>query len=263
MHSVRRDELTETHPEPNDEADAADALDRLRKLSGLTYQEPAETETHAIDHDSTNDNAKHDTVGGDVEMQDGMAFRLFAPAPTTNDTNETQQNRDGVHLIRLRSPTPTSKPSGPAGFLPGRGRPHEYYFSEISALRQAEYNASAVSGQFIRERADQSWPGMAYAWKVVHLPTTMRMNQRNLHDEISKVKRTRIGKKARIKKRITLRAQRVEVEKNAQAKEVKDRDEREKRARRNREKKLKKRARDKSKKVGAALHDGDSSGVED
>lgn len=140
-----------------------------------------------------------------------------------------------------------------------------YHTGELDPTRAKEYEVAAVTGADVLAMSKLSCTGCAYPWKVVNVPASQAKAalaaaaaQNSAAEaflpDIAK-KRTRLGKKDRIKKRQKMAKIKAKKEEEGKSKEEKERLEREKKARRNREKKFKKRARDKAKK--AAGKEGD------
>ncbi|PPJ49744.1 hypothetical protein CBER1_02900 [Cercospora berteroae] len=185
------------------------------------------------------------------DPEDGLEFQLFAPSAGK------PENTSGIAKIRLDSPDLANAEPG----LVNPNRDPRYYFTSTPSLEeQQNFEAAAMSGQDILNQSQRSWPGMAYSWKVLHLPKTKKQ-QKNLapSDALftkllgsqSVQKRTRPGKKARIAVRTKLVAAKTKQEEKQKAAELKEAEEREKRTRRNREKKVKKKNREKAKKAEA------------
>ncbi|KAF2478587.1 hypothetical protein BDY17DRAFT_328123 [Neohortaea acidophila] len=180
---------------------------------------------------------------------DELDFRLFSAGAKRQA--ESGREPTAVHKIRLRSP---SVDSGKAGFIQPERNSDYYFTSPINNVEKQNIILAAVTGKQVQERAKQPWPGSAYPWKVLHLSSThLHKSMRRpipavfskVVDDSSPKKRTRPGKKYRIR----VRAKKAASEAAVASKELA---ERENRARKNREKKLKKRARDKVKKAAAA-----------
>ncbi|GAB7340894.1 hypothetical protein MBLNU457_7248t1 [Dothideomycetes sp. NU457] len=218
------------------------ATDTVDKRDASTVQESAEVD--------------------DEELEDEeVAFRLFAPTKADGARQDAQ-------VIRLRSPTAEERDPG---FISSR-RSNTYYFTgSPSTQLQQEYNIAAVTGDDVRLQAKARWPGSAYPWRTITIPTSQakqvlvnanRFAKLVPQDEVKK--RTRLGKNGRIKKRQKMAVRAAKKADEAKAKEEKELAEREKRARRNREKKFKKRARDKAKKsaMGTAEGKGDAEDAE-
>jgi hypothetical protein len=192
----------------------------------------------------------------DIDAEDGLEFQLFA-------STSRGGNPAVVSKIRLKSPSPDDAEPG----LVNPERDRSYYFAGAPTHQlRKEFQESALSGEAVVALSHTLWPGMAYAWKVLHIPSTQRQRlllarahapDANAAPGISSCsKRKRPGKKARLALRIGRVAEeekRVEMLKEAEAKEAA---EREKRARRNREKKLKKKIREKAKKANAGAEAG-------
>ncbi|CAK1361566.1 hypothetical protein CB0940_03073 [Cercospora beticola] len=185
------------------------------------------------------------------DAEDGLEFQLFAPPAGKTE------NASGIAKIRLDSPDLTNAEPG----LVNPNRDPRYYFtSGSSPEEQQNFEAAAMSGQDILNQSRRSWPGMAYPWKVLHLPKTKKQQKilapsdalyTKLIGHQSVQKRTRPGKKARVAVRTKLVAAKTKQEEKQKAAELKEAEEREKRTRRNREKKVKKKNREKAKKAEA------------
>ncbi|KAK0803053.1 hypothetical protein LTR02_005774 [Friedmanniomyces endolithicus] len=160
--------------------------------------------------------------------------------------------------FRLFAAVSTADGTTAAGFVvPGRGR--RYYFAETSATGDKEnFARAALSGAQVLALSLKPWPGSAYPWKVVHVPSTkgrLPSGSVAVKDRIDVTtdllaKRKRPGKKSRIKIRTKLAISRVEAEKSQANAVAREAAEREKRVRTNRAKKLKRRAQEKAKKSG-------------
>ncbi|KAK1055680.1 hypothetical protein LTR74_015516 [Friedmanniomyces endolithicus] len=228
-----------------------------RVVSRTELQSPASPpdlnpEPHAISHLKAIDQFHYVTKTNESleagEPEDDLDFRLFTALNAA----------DGVSLankIRLRSPTPQTTA---AGFVvPGRVR--RYYFADTFATGDKEnYARVALSGAQVLALSCAPWPGSAYEWKVVHVPSTkgrLPSGSVAVKDRIDVTtdllaKRKRPGKKSRIKIRTKLAISRVEAEKSQANAVAREAAEREKRVRTNRAKKLKRRAQEKAKKSG-------------
>ncbi|KAK1048251.1 hypothetical protein LTR74_017567 [Friedmanniomyces endolithicus] len=182
------------------------------------------------------------------EPEDDLDFRLFAAASTTDAAKAPTK-------IRLRSPTPQT---AAAGFVVPQ-RDHGYYFADTLVTADKEnYARVALSGAQVLALSRAPWPGSAYEWKVVHVPSTkgrLPSGSVAVKDRIDVTtdvlaKRKRPGKKSRIRIRTMLALSRVEAEKSQANAVAREAAEREKRVRTNRAKKLKRRAQEKAKKSG-------------
>jgi hypothetical protein len=180
-----------------------------------------------------------ETVENQEDEDEELEFQLFAPTKSTTDTSAPAQV---AQKIRIRSPSEELREPG----IIGPGRPLSYYHTgELDTTRAREYEVTAVTGADVLAMSKLPCTGCAYPWKVVTIPSSQAkaaLAAAAAQNPVAEAflpdvpkKRTRLGKKDRIKK---------------------ERLEREKRARRNREKKFKKRARDKAKK--AAGKEGDA-----
>ena len=187
----------------------------------------------------------------DAEADEELDFRLFA-APKTG----SQAAIDPGQKIRLRSP---SIDPANAGFVQPR-RPESYYFAAPPTGKQErELEAVALTGNEMVALSQTYRPGCSYSWKVLHLPPSglSKELQLDIPSGLSRLvgdadskKRTRPGKKYRIKIRKKLAAKSAAADARKAAAEAKEIAEQEKRTRRNREKKVKKKAKEKAKKVG-------------
>ncbi|KAK5122807.1 hypothetical protein LTR85_003722 [Meristemomyces frigidus] len=237
---VSRADLRSPDGTPAPESDV-EIIARLKKLNNLDYV-----------LDEGHDEVPAMEPGTIAVEDDQLEFQLFA---STNKLATEPANR-----IRLRSPTP---PTGDPGLV-NSTRNSDYYFApSLTAADEERLASSALSGEDVLSRLNVPWPGSRYAWKVLHLPPSsltqsartqnaaLSFKLSNQHDDDDEApgKRTRPGKKTRIKVRVKLAASRTA----AQTKEVA---EKEKRIRRNREKKVKKRLREKAKKVGGGAGGG-------
>ncbi|GIZ46118.1 hypothetical protein CKM354_000925700 [Cercospora kikuchii] len=185
------------------------------------------------------------------DAEDGLEFQLFAPAAGKGE------KASGIAKIRLDSPDLANAEPG----LLNPNRDLRYYFTSAPGPEeQQNFEAAAMSGQDILNQSRRSWPGMAYPWKVLHVPKTKKQQKilapsdslfTKLTGSQSVQKRTRPGKKARIAVRTKLVAAKTKQEEKQKAAELKEAEEREKRTRRNREKKVKKKNREKAKKAEA------------
>ncbi|CAD0082390.1 unnamed protein product [Aureobasidium vineae] len=201
-----------------------------------------------------------DTTENQEDEDEELEFQLFAPIRSTTDASTPAPV---AQKIRIRSPSEEVREPG----IIGPGRPLSYYHTgELDPTRAKEYEVAAVTGADVLAMSKLSCTGCAYPWKVVTIPSSQAKTalaaaaaQNSVAEaflpDVPK-KRTRLGKKDRIKKRQKLAAVKAKKEEDSKSKEEKERLEREKKARRNREKKFKKRARDKAKK--AAGKDGDN-----
>ncbi|KAK4550846.1 hypothetical protein LTR36_000426 [Oleoguttula mirabilis] len=224
---VSRSDLRSPDATPAPDSDSADVIARLKQLGDFDF----------VQHDGNGTSTTLNAV--EQAGDDHIEFQLFA----TNKPATEPANR-----IRIRSPTPAT---GDPGFV-NPTRDSGYYFAPaLSAVDKEKFIFSALSGEDVRSRCDLPWLGATYPWKTRHLPSSclsrsarvqsVAFVSTSIGDEVQK-KRTRPGKKARIKVRIKLAASRT-------AAETKEAAEKEKRVRRNREKKVKKKMREKAKKA--------------
>jgi hypothetical protein len=203
-----------------------------------------------------------------------MMFQLFAPsksAPNKADQTEPQQS---AQRIRIRSP---SADATTRGFLQP-SRPRSYYLTDApSEELRTTYEAAALSGEQILELSSSPWPGSAYGWRVLHIPSSQVSREARITSAqqtpagFSKLgqreapsKRKRAGKKLRIKIRSKAEAAKAKQQAALKAKDAKEEAEKEKRTRRNREKKVKRKAKEKAKKAeGGGGDGGDGAGGTD
>lgn len=244
---VRRSDLYSSGSSRQSSVDP-ETIDSLRKR----------TKFESVGHASAIPNGE-ETV--QPEEEDELEFRLFAP-----DTGKLTTQDARTQVIRIRSPTPEDTDPG---FI-NPYRKQSFFFAGVpSAIQAEQYALAAVSGHDIVERSRSYWPGSRYEWKVTSWPLAgpkiklqTKVSPQSTISDTTPAKRTRLGKKSRIRKRQALEVKRKKAESEMATKADKERAEREKRAKRNREKKLKKRARDKLKKVGG-MDDGEANDNED
>jgi hypothetical protein len=224
-------------------------LDTLERLGANLRFEVVDHTPHPVE-----------TVENQEDEDEELEFQLFAPTKSTTDTSAPAQV---AQKIRIRSPSEELREPG----IIGPGRPLSYYHTgELDTTRAREYEVTAVTGADVLAMSKLPCTGCAYPWKVVTIPSSQAkaaLAAAAAQNPVAEAflpdvpkKRTRLGKKDRIKKRQKLAAQKAKKEEEGKSKEEKERLEREKKARRNREKKFKKRARDKAKK--AAGKEGDA-----
>lgn len=256
-HVVSRADLAGTESSPSPSPDL-DAIERFRGL---------------VEFDFITSSASNDRSAAPVEDKDddGLDFQLFA-APKTGGNAKASETGE-PHKIRLSSPLLNSDRFG---FV----RPHRcqgYYFAEVpSSEEKCKLEIAALEGEQVLARSKSPWPGSAYAWKVLHLPPS-GVSKDLRPPDLAKLprltgaqetkKRTRPGKKCRLKIRKKSAASQAQKNVKKAAAETKEAAEREKRTRRNREKKVKKKAKEKAKKQGkgegdGAEGDGSEQGVE-
>ncbi|KAH9832771.1 Fungal protein of unknown function (DUF2011) [Teratosphaeria destructans] len=240
--AVRRADLQSPRTTPEPDSDP-EIIDRIKQLTSFEY--------------ISQDVPMADDVAQNADGEDQLEFQLFAT---------TKSEAPAATKIRLRSPTP----SGEAGFIHPR-RDSKYYFADtLDPDRKHQFEQAAISGETILARSKDPAPGIAYAWKVLHLPLSVLSAEcraevagsfsKLLGQDAEVKKRTRPGKKYRIKIRTKFVAAKArEDAKRAQAAD-KDAAEKEKRNRRNREKKIKRREKERAKKA-AAKGEGGSGGV--
>lgn len=261
---VRREDLNS----PSSSRASSPGIDILQKLRAATqFEFETTTVTPQVQDATTNTRA-----GDEDDEEEELAFNLFAPVsrPVNGDTSKPARPQ----TIRLRSPTPLEA-KDPGFLVPERDQ--SYYFTgPLSPTKQAQYEASAVTGETIAAWSKLPCPGCAYPWKIISIPASAARKALDgvknaaevdfLPEEDREKRKSRLGKKARIKKRIKAEKTRVRKAEAEKRKEEKERLEREKRARRNREKKFKKRARDKAKKAAGGADgggEGDAKDAED
>ncbi|KAK1808004.1 hypothetical protein LTR12_017636 [Friedmanniomyces endolithicus] len=185
------------------------------------------------------------------------AIDQFHYVTKTNESLEAGEPEDDLDF-RLFTALNAADGTTAAGFVvPGRVR--RYYFADTFATGDKEnYARVALSGAQVLALSCAPWPGSAYEWKVVHVPSTkgrLPSGSVAVKDRIDVTtdllaKRKRPGKKSRIKIRTKLAISRVEAEKSQANAVAREAAEREKRVRTNRAKKLKRRAQEKAKKSG-------------
>lgn len=212
--------------------------------------DPAAQIKHVQEFDFVHHEELPDAINDQIEVsgEDGFAFQLFAPPSGKTATSPV------IAKVRLDSPDLTDAEPG----LLRPDRDSRYYFTSAPGPEQQQnFEAAALSGEDVLARSTSYCPGLAYSWKVLHIPATRRQRLRLkasdalfaklVKDSRPATKRTRLGKKARIAERQKAAAAKA-LREVAEAKELR---EREKRVRRNREKKLKKKGKAKAKKAEA------------
>lgn len=241
-HVVSRADLAHNESSPFSSPEP-DVLERFRGLDELEFAPSRAT--------LANDNV---TMTGNDD-DEGLEFQLFA-APKKGGGHSKTSTSAETHRVRLRSP---SLDPEKVGFV----RPHRdqsYYFARtLMAEERNELETAAVTGAQVLSHAASSWPGTAYPWKILHLSnpnsrTSFSDQARiaRLGDPSPAKKRTRPGKKYRIKIRKKAAAAVAKKEERKAEEEKKEAEEREKRTRRNREKKVKRKAKEKAKKADGA-----------
>lgn len=234
-HVVSRADLLDTGSSPTPSPEP-DALERFRALGRLDFV--ASTKTEHIDAGSH----------GEDGAEDELEFQLFAAPTKATETGDT-------HKIRLKSPSLDPERTG---FL-RRHRSQDYYFtSPLTKKEKRQLQSVALQGDQVLKNATSPWPGSAYAWKVLHLPPSgiskdLRTAGQPVLPKLTGAqqlgkKRTRPGKKYRLKLRQKATEGARKKEERKKVDEEKEAAEREKRTRRNREKKVKKKAKEKAKK---------------
>jgi len=229
--TVSRNDLqsAESSPEPPSEPAA---IERFKDLAELEF---VERDANLYEHRAPS-----------VESEQ-LEFQLFAASTPSAAV---------VNKIRLRSPTPAS---AEGGFINPK-RNSEYYFAYPPGPEEKRnFEVAAISGQDVLVRAQQRLPGGQYSQKVLHLPVssltrTARIQAaalwpRLVSDSAAPKRRTRPGKKYRIRIRAKLAAAKTKQEAKKAADDAKDAAEREKRNKRNREKKVKRREKERAKKA--------------
>jgi hypothetical protein len=198
------------------------------------------------------------SVDHGAEQDDDIDFRLFAPSTSA----VTPAGDTATQRIRLRSP---SIDTSQLGFQRAERNLSYYFTAPISNAQKSKLSYAAVGGEQVMARSTEACPGNFYPWKVLHLPASQQSKAtkcsapllfRKLGALDHPAKRTRPGKKYRIKLRMKRAAIQSRKEASKAAADAKEAAEREKRARKNREKKAKKRQRDKAKKAAAAGEEG-------
>ncbi|KAK4964124.1 hypothetical protein LTR66_012466 [Elasticomyces elasticus] len=188
-----------------------------------------------------------------------LEFHLFAPSRTAAAAAASAPQK-------IRLSTPDTATHAPAFITPHRDATY-YFTGPPSSAQKARYELTALSGTAVLARSRSIWPGFAHPWKVTHitsLTTITSSSSTSIHPTLppeNKAKRTRPGKKYRLRLRMRSAAERAQREGVARRVAEKEAAEREKRTRRNREKKVKRKARGKAVK-GAAGGDGGAA-VED
>lgn len=189
-----------------------------------------------------------DSDANDDAGEQGVAFRLFAPTAGGESAGPIQ-------FIRLRSPTPQDQDSDTDG-ITFQPRPIAFYRSRtLSDALAAEYEAAALTGTQVMALSQRHYPGLICPWKVISADKCNITDSSQSADQ--KTKRTRAGKKTRLRRRMKLADAIAKQQKELEALAEKERHLREKKTRTNRDKKLKKRARDKLKKTLGTRPDGD------
>ena len=254
----------ETSPEESPEPDV---LEKFKNLADFDF---VRSKTNQVNDVGGIEN------GG--EEDEGLEFQLFAAPAKAGGSGEktTTEDDNQTHRIRLRSP---SLDPERVGFV----RPHRsqaYYFARpLNEAEKRELQSVAVTAEQVLAHSRAPWPGSACGWKVLHLPPSGLSKDLKstppskfvglLADEQTK-KRTRPGKKYRVRLRKRLAATEAKKESKRAADEAREATEREKRTRRNREKKVKRKAKEKGKKevlggegeVEVEVEGGDGAGPE-
>lgn len=230
---------------------------QANRITPPSSPEPTQLE-HLQEFDFVHHEDLPDASAAPEDDENEFAFQLFAPAAGKSAESNS------VAKIRLESPDLTDAEPG----LLNPNRDSKYYFTGSPTSEELQnFSIAAVNGSDILSQSTSVWPGMAYSWKVLHVPTTKK--QRRLLEPSNAMfakllgkeavpKRTRPGKKARLAVRIKLAAAKTKQEEKQKAAEAKEVEEREKRTRRNREKKVKKKNREKAKKAEAGGVDDDA-----
>lgn len=225
-----------TSPDPED-------FQKFKELSNVVFAEPSANVGTS--------NVLYEDGAEDEELD----FRLFAAPKDAKPSQATET----AQKVRLRSP---SIDHTTAGFIRPTRDPKYYFAQTLSTTDQENLRASALTGEDVVAQANRPWPGSAYPWKVLKLPlsaecSSLRDPTNNIATSAEKIeaKRTRPGKKYRIKlrtKHAALQSQQLAAK---AAEEAKKEAERQKRTQRNRVKKVRKKARDKEKKAKAGGED--------
>ncbi|EME85680.1 uncharacterized protein MYCFIDRAFT_82579 [Pseudocercospora fijiensis CIRAD86] len=202
--------------------------------------------------DSNTDNTRQEDG---YEDKDELEFQLFAPSARKSD------DPPAVAKIRIATPEASEHESG---FIRPNRNDSYYFKGPVTTAERQNYETAALSGQDILLASQTPWPGMAYPWKLLEIPSSRKQRillegsdaiyERLLgHHAVVASKHTRPGKKSRIKLRMKAAAAKAKQEQALKAAASKEAAEQEKRTRRNREKKVKKKNREKAKKAEAAL----------
>ena len=152
---------------------------------------------------------KDDTVLCLQENEDAtFEFKLFsAPKPAGEKPEVTPNSLTHVRLV--------DDPGKAGDGTITSARPLSYYFSSPSnAEARKQFEISSVDGQEILRRAQKGCPGLRYPWKVIHLHGAQdasgvltTSDPVTLATPASKQRKSRKGKKARIKIRTKIRAE--------------------------------------------------------
>lgn len=237
-HVVSRADLLDANGSPSPSPEP-DALERFRALGHLDFAASSQTQEVDVTGEVQG--------GGEDDGDEGLEFQLFA-APKGGETKATEVGE--THRIRLKSPSVDPER---IGFLRPHRSPSYYYATPLSE----EEKGVALRGDQVLACAKVPWPGSAYGWKVLHLPpfglskdlrTTSQSILPQLTGAESRSRRTRPGKKYRIKLRRKAAEGARKKEERRKVEEDKVAAEKEKRTRRNREKKVKRKAKEKAKK---------------
>ena len=244
--AITRSELRTASGSPSPPSDD-EALQRLRNLNTLQFA------TKVVQMDD----APAEAAAAEDEDEE-MMFQLFAPSKSAPKAGQAEP-QPSAQKIRIRSP---SVDAATRGFLQP-SRPRSYHFTDTpSEELRTTYEAAALSGERILELSNSPWPGSAYGWRVLHIPSSQVTREVRIASAqqaptgFSKLgqleapsKRKRAGKKLRIKIRSKAEAAKAKQEAALKAKDAKEEAEKEKRTRRNREKKVKRKAKEKAKKA--------------
>jgi hypothetical protein len=257
--AVTRSELRSASASPSPPSDD-EALQRLRNLNTLQF----------TTKDVQMDDAPAEPTNQDEDEE--MMFQLFAPSKSAPTTGQAEP-QPSAQKIRIRSP---SVDATTRGFLQP-SRPRSYHFADTpSDELRTTYEAAALSGEQILQLSNSPWPGSAYNWRVLHIPSSQVSREARIASAeqtpagFSKFgqleapsKRKRAGKKLRIKIRSKAEAAKAKQEAALKAKDAKEEAEKEKRTRRNREKKVKRKAKEKAKKAEGGGDGADGTDVEE
>ena len=192
----------------------------------------------------------HPALAGEDESE--LDFRLFR----TLETGKGPTAGGDVHKVRVRSPSADEARLGKVLY----SRKLEHYFTgRPTEQERQQFHDAAQSGASIRSLSKSAWPGCALSSKVVHLSssqlspslrTELGVPAESTPSATSPVpaKRTRPGKKYRLKIRKKHQKLIAQEETRNAAQSEKEAAEREKRTRKNRERKAKRKKKENEKK---------------
>ncbi|KAI0442647.1 hypothetical protein F4803DRAFT_355283 [Xylaria telfairii] len=193
-----------------------------------------------------------------IPEEEAFTFRLFRDEALTHTVVLTN-DEDAAAL-------------GDGGFVVP-SRPLSYYIaSPPSPGKVSEYRSVAVSAEYVLADAKRRRWGLEKPWRVIHinpnsnsvLPKTMPGSAQDAGStEEKKIKRTRPGKKHRIKLRVREKAAREREETAKKLVLDKEQHLQDKKKRLNRERKLKRRQKEREKKAEAQKTNPDGGGVDD